>query len=112
LPVTSRKYCSAIYYDRMKLVHHRRCCCTCYTGSINTLPTIQSPFVTTAMNTFYKPENGLPSWTLLRVRLFEIDQRFRSAYCLHYQDFKHWPISTTLHSTTSQKTSNLNTPHK
>jgi hypothetical protein len=54
-------------------------------------------------NEFYKPEDGLSSWTLLRVLLVETDRRFSSAYCLHYQDFIRSPVSTTLHSTTSQK---------
>jgi hypothetical protein len=37
------------------------------------------------------------------VRLVETDQRFRSSYCLDYQDLVRWPVFTTLHSTVSQK---------
>jgi hypothetical protein len=38
------------------------------------------------MNNFTKAEDGFSSETLLRVRLMEIDRRFRSACCRHYQD--------------------------
>jgi hypothetical protein len=51
-------------------------------------------------NEFYKPEDVLSSWTLLRVLLVETDQSFSSAY---RQDLIHSPVSTTLHSTSSQK---------